>query len=288
MGRLLVKLAGGLLALTLLVTASLLCLPNTEAHAAAPRAEFTLNATNGYKVSVEGSGSQVALTVRGHGGSATYSVKGRTFSRQLKARFGDLGQIAVRFQPRGKPERLAPPKRCKGRDRTLSEGIFTGTISFNGEHGYTRVTKTRVLGSVRSSQAWRCKGGDGSGRGAGEHPVLRLLPLGTSALGAFTPNGRVVFAAVLLGGPEKPDTSLFLAGTTERLGAVDVRRIVFIVSSDQGEPVEAQLDDGSQDCPATRSAATAPVGDGAWCGCGSGQWVAKGSGRRRSVCARAT
>jgi hypothetical protein len=249
MGRLLVKLAGGLLALTLLVTAPLLCLPNTEAHAAAPRAEFTLNATNGYKVSVEGSGSQVALTVRGHGGSATYSVKGRTFSRQLKARFGDLGQIAVRFQPRGKPERLAPPKRCKGRDRTLSEGIFTGTISFNGEHGYTRVTKTRVPGSVRSAQAWRCKGGDGSGRGAGEHSVLRLLPLGTSALGAFTPNGRVVFAAVLLGGPEKPDTSLFLAGTSERLGAMRIGRFALALANARAFAIAPELTEATVQPP---------------------------------------
>ena len=224
MGRLPTKLVGRLAALALLSTALLLCLPNAEAHAAAPRAEFTLRATNGYKVFVEGSGSQVALIVKGHGGSATYSVKGRASNRRLKARFGDLGRIAVRFQPRGKPKRLAPPQRCKGRDRTLSEGVFTGAISFNGEHGYTRVTKTRAPGSVRSSQAWRCKGGEGSGRGAGERTGVGSLPPGTAVLGAFTPNSRVVFAAVLIGGPENPDTSLFLAGTTERLGAMRIGR----------------------------------------------------------------
>lgn len=240
MGRLPTKRVDGLLALALFATTLLLCLPNTAAHAAAPRAEFTLEATNGYEVSVEGSGSQVALVVIGHGGRATYWVKGRASNRQLKARFGDLGRIAVRFQPRGKPKRLAPPKRCKGRDRTLSEGVFTGTISFNGEHGYTRVAKTRASGSVRSSQAWRC-GGEGSRRGADEHSVLPLLPPGTAVLGAFTPNSRVVFAAVLIGGSEKPDTSLFIAGTTERLGAMRIGRFALAFARPRAFAVAPEL-----------------------------------------------
>ena len=94
---------------------------------------------------------------------------------------------------------------------------------------------------MRSAQAWRCKGGEGSGRGADERSVLPLLLPGTTVLGAFTPNSRVIFAAVLLGEPEKPDTSLFMAGTTERLGAIQIGRLALALARPRAFAVAPEL-----------------------------------------------
>lgn len=132
--RTLSPLFGHLNFTVVLVALAVFLLPSTNAQArSAARAEFSSKATNGYVVSVEGSGRQVALTVNGHGGRATYSVRGRASTRQLKGRFGKLGRIALRFEPSGKARQIKPPKRCKGSNRISTKGEFIGTIRFRGD-----------------------------------------------------------------------------------------------------------------------------------------------------------
>lgn len=212
---------------------------SAEAHGAA-RAEFSAEATNSYIVSVEGRGRQVALTVDGHGGSATYSVRGRASTRQLKGRFGKFGRIALRFEPTGKSRQIKPPKRCKGRSRIRTEGAFVGTIRFRGERGYTRLTRKRVRGSTLTPSRWRCKPRKGDSRSTSDadFPQARL---GIPVLGAFTPNGRVVFMALGFGDPKVLDLSFFLAGMKEHRGAVRIARFTLVVARARAFAVRPDL-----------------------------------------------
>lgn len=202
-----------------------LCLPSARVLGA-PHAEFTAKATNGYSISVWGVGVQVTMTAKGHGATATYSVRGRTSSRQLKGRFGNLGSIAMRFQARGKPKRIAPPEGCKGPKRSLSKGIFVGSIRFRGERGYTQLQKTRVRGSLSTGRRWRCGSLERSGPAAGPGGGLDRLPFwGRShVLGAFDPKDSSVFAAVGFKEVDEIDDTIFLAGRTERHGSMRIGR----------------------------------------------------------------
>lgn len=224
-----------------LVGLAVFLLPSTNAEArSATRAEFSSKATKGYIVSVEGRGRQVALTVDGHGGRATYSVRGRASTRQLNGRFGKLGRIALRFEPSGKSRQIKPPKRCKGRNRISAVGDFIGTIRFRGERGYTRLITKRVRGSTLTPSRWRCKPRKGGSRSTpdAEFPVPGLeIP----ALGAFTPNGRVVFTALGFGDPDELDLSFFLAGTKEHRGAVRIARSTLVAARSRAFAVNPDL-----------------------------------------------
>jgi hypothetical protein len=216
-------------------------LPSTNAEArSAARAEFSSKATNGYIVSVEGSGRQVALTVNGHGGRATYLVRGRASTRQLKGRFGKLGRIALRFEPSGKSRQIKPPKRCKGRNKISTEGNFIGTIRFRGERGYTRLIRKRVRGSTLTPSRWRCKPRRGDSRST-PNADFPQPGLGIPVLGAFTPNGRVVFTALGFGDPKELDLSFFLAGTKEHRGAVRIARFTFVDARSRAFAVKPDL-----------------------------------------------
>ncbi|HWM63685.1 MAG TPA: hypothetical protein VNP96_06815 [Solirubrobacterales bacterium] len=225
MERLLVKQVNGLPTLALLGTGLLLCLPSATALGA-PEAEFAVKATNGYEISVEGIGAQVTMTVKGRGATATYTVQGRVSPRRLKGRFGNLGRIAMRFQARGKPKRIAPPEGCQGPKRNLSEGVFVGSFRFKGERGYTQLQKKRVPGSVSTGRRWRCGSLEGSGPAAGPGGGLDRLPFWgrIHVLGAFDPKERSVFAAVGFKEVDEIDDTIFLAGTTERHGSMRIGR----------------------------------------------------------------
>lgn len=197
MGRLPARLVNGLPAFALFGTGLWLCLSSATALGA-PEAAFAVKATNGYTISVEGVGTQVTMAVKGRGATATYSVRGRVSSRQLKGRFGNLGRIAMRFQARGKPRRIAPPEGCKGLKRSLSEGVFVGSIRFKGERGYTHLQKKRIRGSLSTGRRWRCGSLEMGGSAAGPGGRLDRLPFWgrIHVLGAFDPEERSVFAAV--------------------------------------------------------------------------------------------
>jgi hypothetical protein len=212
---------------------------SADAHGSA-RAEFSSKATNGYIVSVEGRGRQVALTAAGHGGRATYSVRGRASTRQVKGRFGKFGRIALRFEPRGKSRQIKPPKHCKGRSRIRTEGDFVGTIRFRGERGYTRLTRKRVRGSTLTPSGWRCKARRGDSRSISDVDFPQP-GLGVPALGAFTPNGRVVFTALGFGDPKVLDLSFFLAGTKEHRGVVRIARFALVEARSRAFAVQPDL-----------------------------------------------
>lgn len=146
---------------------------------------------------------------------ATYSVRGLSSTQRLRGRIGNLGRIAVRFEPTGRVDRIEPPRGCEGRDAVVTHGVFVGTIRFRGEGGYTRVDAHRAKGRVTTSPSWRC----------GSVPSIADLekrPVEFSVLAASAPHQRVFFAATKT--EEDLDLASFRGGTIESRGALRIER----------------------------------------------------------------
>jgi hypothetical protein len=124
--------------------------------------ELRFRNRDGYTISVLASGQTVALDVSrarfaaGRGGrkvrerasETTYLAHGRVTRRSITASFGELGRIAVRFQPGGREIHATRKAGCKRPDdAVIAElGSFEGTLSFRGEGGYTSVEAQRLPG----------------------------------------------------------------------------------------------------------------------------------------------
>lgn len=174
--------------------------------------------------------------VENEDGFASYSVSGQASGGMLRARFGDLGRVAVRFEPSGKVSRREPPRWCQGEPEVTRRGVFVGAIRFRGEGGYTEVTANRGRGSITTSPRWRCKGKDGAaGDGAG---ILVEEALSATVLGAFAAGGEVVFATVRNDSSGEFAPVFFLAGTRQWLGPVKVERFGFGIADQKAGTFE--------------------------------------------------
>jgi hypothetical protein len=195
-----------------------------------PQVEFSGRASNGYSIFFEASRGKASLTAQSDAGTVIYGGKSLLASGRTRFGLGKLGRIDVRFNPDGSAEHLRPPKSCKGREQAVYSGHFVGTVRFRGEGGYTRFSARRVYGTVAAPRSWTCPDASG-GRPENAAP----LP---SVLGAFTPHSQVVFAAI--SGSERPPFRFFVAGTSERREALNIKRSV----SAKGKPVSFEvLDD---------------------------------------------
>jgi hypothetical protein len=127
----------------LLVAAPVTASPavNPEAHPAS--IEFALEANNGLLAQLEADSEGVDLKISRKGRTVSYKVQGESTEAGLKARFGQLGSIDVAFKPT-KTQLERPPKGCKGSPSTDSEGVFVGTIEFNGEFEYVQIAATQA------------------------------------------------------------------------------------------------------------------------------------------------
>jgi hypothetical protein len=129
--------------------------------------EFRLKGSDGYSISVFGSHSQVSLAASGHHASVSYTTSGLVSSKWMKARFGRLGRISVRFHPSGPPRLVRPAGNCRGKGKLVEAGRFVGTIVFEGENGYTAVHTSRTRGRMVRTSKQVCsntgEGGDGGG-----------------------------------------------------------------------------------------------------------------------------
>jgi hypothetical protein len=109
--------------------------------------EFQLKGSNGYSISVSGSGGDVSLTARHGGSSASYSTRGLASPARIKARFGHLGRVSVRFHSgNGSPRVLQPAKNCRGKGEVVDRGHWVGRIEFEGEQAYTTVSRVSCQG----------------------------------------------------------------------------------------------------------------------------------------------
>ena len=154
-----------------------------------PTSRFVLETSNGYSVGIVGSGRRVGLSVYGHRAFARYAVRGRVSSRRIEAEFGQLGRLSVRFEAT-ETIRLRPPRICKGRVRVVRRGFFVGTIEFEGENGYTQLSRRRVPGSTSTHPPRYC----GQPRGAGGDPSDEAF--GFPVLAAFSTQPWTYFIAI--------------------------------------------------------------------------------------------
>jgi hypothetical protein len=106
---------------------------------------------DGYRIAVLAFGQTVALQVARRGGSrpaaTTYLAHGRATPTSIRASFGELGRVDLRFQRSAGPAGPTPFDDChSGRGPILRVGLFVGAVRFRGEGGYTSARAHRVQG----------------------------------------------------------------------------------------------------------------------------------------------
>jgi hypothetical protein len=75
---------------------------------------------------------------------------------RIRADFGAVGSLSVRFRPDGKGRLGRESKKCTGRRGGDEYGHFVGRISLRGEGGYFTVHTRRLAGSLTRTFRLRC------------------------------------------------------------------------------------------------------------------------------------
>lgn len=121
--------------------------------------------SNGYSIDVSAEGATAFLEVSRPvsaglaGASSVYIARAKLSATRMKATFGELGTISVRFRPSGKVKRSRAERGCRGPDHfTTRFGVFVGRLDFDGEAGYTVAHLHRAKGRVISPLSLNCDG----------------------------------------------------------------------------------------------------------------------------------
>lgn len=122
--------------------------------------------------------------VKGDRFSISYSIYAARNRANLKdgvvrARFGSLGRVSLRFRPSGRMSRRDPRSGCEGGLRTTRRGRFVGELSFRGEGDYFHVSSPEGNGYVVQSPRLECE------KGQAEPPLPRSLRAWVSPALAF-------------------------------------------------------------------------------------------------------
>lgn len=93
--------------------------------------------------------------------TASYAVRAHSRPARgfVRADFGAIGKVALRFEPTGKPSKRRLPRGCEGPRPTLEIGRLRGRISLEGEGGYFRASARRALGMRERSFRLECRNG---------------------------------------------------------------------------------------------------------------------------------
>ena len=150
----------------LLTAAALVSMVSTAAAHPQRGFVFSLHAAGFGIQGRAGLGSdRVRLLLARHGKVAYYNVKARVGAGTVRARFGGLGTVDLRFVP-GRGEGEVGCGDSEGRQ----EGAFVGRIVFRGEHDYADVDARRAQGwfqTYPSSACGRGKQGAATASGVG-------------------------------------------------------------------------------------------------------------------------
>jgi hypothetical protein len=121
------------------------------------RVELELAASDGFQAQLETSEKGVAtLRLAREGGEVIYSTPAVVTEEGLRVRFGRLGRIDAVFTPTTTLSSTEPGQGCRGKPRTLHEGVYSGTIEFRGERGYVRIEALQAAGSMSVLPPWEC------------------------------------------------------------------------------------------------------------------------------------
>lgn len=107
--------------------------------------------------------------------TASYAVRAHSDPARgvVRARFGSIGKVALRFEARRKPSKQRLPPGCRGPRPTVEYGRLRGTISLEGEGGYFRFSSRSAAGLRERSFRLRCR----KGRASNIPPNLGLREL---------------------------------------------------------------------------------------------------------------
>lgn len=197
---------------------------STSTYHNAASASFSLQAANGYTISVERTRGRVSLYA-GHGGKSffaatSYTVRAKASPLRIDARFGRFGRVSVRLKTQRMKKRKLE-EQCKGRPETVRFGIFVGTIRFRGEGGYTSVAARRAKGRLSTGEKFKCVFPNlRPGFGPAAHASRQVPP----SLAAFEEHRRFFNAEVASG---KKRSTIFSAGSFERRGRMEIFRNAF-------------------------------------------------------------
>ncbi len=119
-----------------------------------------LSGSSGFRISILSIASGHVFLLASHGDTSVAYMVSRRRARpgELRATFGKLGRLAVRFVPSGPPKPVPQAADgCRGPNPTSQEGHFVGTIHFRGEQGFTVVDARRAHGQVIVSGRRVCR-----------------------------------------------------------------------------------------------------------------------------------
>jgi hypothetical protein len=77
----------------------------------------------------------------------------------VRARFGSLGRVSMRFRPNRQLRTSAPQPGCEGGSQTIERGRFVGHLSFPGEGNYFHVSSAKGAAYISHSPRLRCEKG---------------------------------------------------------------------------------------------------------------------------------
>jgi hypothetical protein len=213
-----IRFPQAILFLAVAASATLFFGSGTARGAQLQSASFSLRGSNGFVVDVTSQGGAVTVIASerwapvatfgpsgrprsagtGNGASTIYTAPARTVGPEtVEAGLGELGRIAVRFRPSGRRVVSTARKACGRPGRVVRRlGVFVGTISFEGEGGYTAVAATTARGSVGTPLPPGCRTpGSTSGAAVASSMAIGSTPRG-AVLSAVDPRTGSRFRAV--------------------------------------------------------------------------------------------
>jgi hypothetical protein len=156
------QVAGAVLAL-----AALACFPASAAakvgHGRQPAKQWIdieLDGSNGYSIHISVNPRRhLIVEVAKEGFSAEYMTRDVLVrTDRVKAKLRGLGEIAVRFSPRGTVRHPSLPG-CGQKRAMVQPGEVRGTIEFVGEREYTQVRVHKAEAAIEEPPVWFCRYG---------------------------------------------------------------------------------------------------------------------------------
>lgn len=77
----------------------------------------------------------------------------------VRARFGSLGRVSLRFRPSGRVRRHNPPWKCEGGPSITEYGKFVGYLHFRGEGDYFHVSSAKGAAKITRAPRLECEKG---------------------------------------------------------------------------------------------------------------------------------
>jgi len=170
--------------------------------------------------------------------STTYGAhfRGSLVGGTVRARFGGIGSIALRFHPAGKRHYFRREMNCQGPRPRSEAGIFVGKVSLRGEAGYFRVVTAKARGTLDRTLRVVCRVKSAQPRAFSES-LREAVERGRDLVLGFVGHS---FASLLAGGEEGGREILFRAAhgsiggtelgasTFEREGRMPVARVAWV------------------------------------------------------------